>query len=398
MTRSDGIAAGERCVLFVAHTSIVSGAEHALVELLRVLPDRYAVRVLTPAGELADLLRKEGFEVDHVPGTTASLRFSPLRTLRGAWQLLDSAMVVRRTARRTNACLVHANSIRAGLIALLASIWGPPVIVHVHDILPPSAVTRLVRGLLRARASALVAVSRYARREFVAGLRPCERPFPVLYNPVDIARFSPTGATKQEARRRLGTAVEGPLLGLVAQITPWKGHDTAIAALARLRRRHPGARLICVGEAKFVGGRFDNLGFEARLRQQIADLDLCDAVEFWGQRRDVPSILAAFDAILIPSWEEPLGRTMLEAMAAGTPVVATTVGGPAEVIEPGVTGYLAPPRDPAAWAEAVSQLLADPDHTATMAAAARDLVATRFDRQQYAAAVLELYDQVLQAS
>lgn len=383
-------------VLYVTHTSIVSGAEHALLELLRGLPPHVAVRVLCPEGELADLLRRERFDVGYVPGTTASLRLSPLQTLRGAGDLAMSAIRVRRTARLTHADVVHANSIRAGLIAVFASFCGgPAVIVHVHDVLPEGRVPRLVRRLLRARATALIGISEYSKRKFLATLPPADRPFPVLYNPVDIDRFAPTGESREKARARLGVGTAGPLLGVVAQITPWKGHDTAIEALGRLRHTHSTARLVCVGEAKFVGGRFDNVRFERQLRKLIASLDLEDAVEFWGQLEDVPAVLAALDALLVPSWEEPLGRTMLEAMAAGTPVVATTVGGPPEVIKPGVTGYLAPPHEPQAWAETLAALLEHPQDTASMAAAARGVVASRFGRDAYVGNMLDLYAEVI---
>ena len=390
----------DRCILYVTHTSIVSGAEHALLELLRGLPKNTNAHILCPPGELADLLRSERSAVSRVRGTSVSLRLSPMHTLRGGWELLASAVQVRRVAGRSSACLVHANSVRAGLIVVLSSLHGGPlVIVHVHDVMPRGHLTRLIRRLLLKRASALVAVSDYVRRKFLADLPPSTRPFPVLYNPIDVTRFDSGHISREEARRRLGTAPDGPLLGIVAQITPWKGHDTAIEALARLRQTHTGARLAFVGEAKFVGPgtRFDNAAFKARLDQLIADLGLGDAVEFWGQRDDVPAILPALDAILIPSWEEPLGRTMLEAMASGTPVVATARGGPAEVIENGRTGVLVPPRDPEAWAQALSALLNDPDLSASITAAAREVVSARFDRDTYVRDVLALYDGLLRA-
>jgi glycosyltransferase involved in cell wall biosynthesis len=391
-------AVSRRCVVYVTHTSIVSGAEHALLELLRGLPDGIVAKVLCPPGELADLLRQEQLAVGHVPGTVATLRFSPLNTLRGAWQLLVSAVQVRKVVRREGATLVHANSIRAGLIAVLGSlVGGPPVTVHVHDVLPRGRVPDLVRRLLRSRASALIAVSEYSRRAFISGLPPFKRPFVVLYNPIDVDRFTPTTASRVAARRRLGTAPDGPVVGIVAQITPWKGHDTAIRALARLRRSHPTARLVCVGQAKFVsaGTRFDNIAFENELLQLTRHLRVQDAVEFWGQREDIPAILPAFDAVLVPSWEEPLGRTMLEAMASGTVVVATSVGGPPEVIEPGVTGFLAPPRDADAWADLLQRVFDDPERLAGIAAAARQSVVERFNRERYVSDVLALYQEVL---
>jgi glycosyltransferase involved in cell wall biosynthesis len=395
---SGGAGEPSRRILYVTHTSIVSGAEQALLELLRGLPTRITPHVLCPPGELADLLSREGVSVAHMRGMAASLRLSPVHTVRGLWQLAVSALEVRAAARRSNAGIVHANSIRAGLIAVVAALLGgPPVVVHIHDVLPDHWVTRLVRRVLRTRATALIAVSHYGREKFLSSSLPPRCPFPVLYNPVDVDRFVPSALSRDESRRRLGTAPNGPLLGIVAQITPWKGHDTAVRALARLRTSHPTARLVCVGQAKFVGAgtRFDNPAFEKRLKGLIRELQLDDAVEFWGQRDDVSAILPALDALLVPSWEEPLGRTMLEAMASGTPVVATTIGGPAEVIEPGVTGFLAPPRDPGAWADILGRALEDPARLEAVAEAGRASVVERFDSGRYVREVLRLYEQLL---
>ena len=169
--------------------------------------------------------------------------------------------------------------------------------------------------------------------------------------------------SREEARGRLGLQGPGPLLGVVAQISPWKGQDTAVEAFAEVRREHTGARLLLIGEAKFTGAatRFDNVEFRDGLRSRAAELGIADGVEFLGDRRDALEWIAALDVLLAPSWEEPFGRTIVEAMAIGTPVIATAVGGPAEIVEDGVSGRLVRPRDPAALAAAALELLASPE-------------------------------------
>ena len=87
---------------------------------------------------------------------------------------------------------------------------------------------------------------------------------------------------------------------------------------------------------------------------------LAGRVEFLGERGDVPALMAALDALLVPSWEEPFGRVVVEAMAAGTPVIATSRGGTAEIVADGVNGLLAPPRDAGAWAAVIERLLDEP--------------------------------------
>jgi glycosyltransferase involved in cell wall biosynthesis len=214
----------------------------------------------------------------------------------------------------------------------------------------------------------------------------------VVDNPVDFRRFDRRAATTDAARAELGIPPGAQVLGILGQITHWKGHDTAVAALVRLHHRHPEARLLIVGAIKFAmpSTRFDNQGFLEGLHRQVAEHGLSRHVSFLGERRNVPRILSALDVLLVPSTEEPFGRTIAEAMAIGTPVVATSVGGPPELIQDGVTGLLAPPGDPEAWATAIERILARPDETRAMADRAHAVAVQRFDSERHAARMMEV--------
>jgi glycosyltransferase involved in cell wall biosynthesis len=102
--------------------------------------------------------------------------------------------------------------------------------------------------------------------------------------------------------------------------------------------------------------------------------------------------------LLVPSWEEPFGRVVIEGMAMSTPVLATANGGPAEVITDGVDGLLLPPRDPAGWADGIRQLLADPARRGSMGRSARAKVETQFDQPAQAALIADLYRQQLEGA
>ena len=174
-------------------------------------------------------------------------------------------------------------------------------------------------------------------------------------------------------RTERGIPAGAPLLGQVAQITPWKGQDTAIRALAGLRRAGLGAHLLLVGEIAFAGKgvRHDNHGFRRRLDDLVAELGVGDAVHFLGAREDVPALLAAMDLSLLPSWEEPFGLVTVESMAMGTPPLVSAVGGGPELVQDGVTGRLLDPHRPEAWAAAARTLLEDDAARARMGAAGR---------------------------
>ncbi|HEY2637331.1 MAG TPA: glycosyltransferase family 4 protein, partial [Solirubrobacteraceae bacterium] len=321
----------------------------------------------------------------------------PVRTPRAVGELVAAGVALRRAARRQGADLVHANSTRAGLAAVVArALGGPPAVVHVHDRLGASRATRAIARVLRRGASALLAISR-AVADDLAAAGP-GAPVHVVHNPIDLERFDPATTSRDAARAGLGLPAHAPLLGLIAQITPWKGQEDAIRALARVRREHPEARLLLVGEVKFAERTtsFDNPAYERGLRALVAELGLTEAVAFWGERDDVPAILAALDVALVPSWDEPLGRSVLEAMAMGRPVVATAVGGPAELIEDGVTGRLVAPRDPRRWAAVIAELLGDPTGRERLGAAARPAVAG-WEKHRYSERVAHVYRVVLAA-
>src|SRR3954453_17545031 len=353
--------------LFVSHTSDFSGAEVALLRLVPALSaDGVRCAVACPAGgRLSERLDAEGIERHPIAGTDLSFRLQPATTARGLVGLARSAWDRRRLARRWRADVIHANGVRAGLLAVPVSrSGGPPVVVQVHDNLPLGRLGGAVRGGL-ARGDAVMAVSQATTRNFNAGLR---RPVAeTVYISIDAERFA-LPRDDGTMRARLGVPRDAPLLGEVAQITPWKGQLEAVETLALIRRELPDARLLLVGDVAFAGAgdRYDNHAYLARVRARVKDLALGDAVGFLGRRDDVPAILSALDLLVLPSWEEPFGTAALEAMAAGSVPFVGANSGASEYIQDGVSGRVLPPRDPAAWAAAAIELLRDPGRRARM--------------------------------
>ncbi len=382
-------------VLFVCHSGIVSGAERALLDLLEALPATVRATVACPSGELEQMLAERGVDVVALPEAAASLRLDTRQLFRAGARIFRSARVLRRIVQAQRPDVIHANSLRAGLVILVAGVRRyAPTVVHVHDVLPPSRVSDMIRHLLCARSDAVVGVSRYASDRFIAGSEPTR--VYTLYNPLDTIQFCLGGEGREEARELANLPTSGPLLGMVAQITPWKGHDVAIRAMARIREDHPDAQLLIVGAPKFVGPsvRFDNRAYLRELENLVKELGLDDHVRFLGERQDVPRIMRALDLLLCPSWEEPFGRSVIEAMAVGTPVVATEVGGPAEVIRDGEDGVLLPPRDVERWAETIARLVDDPTRRQSYGERGSESVRARFDSHRYAEQVVAMYEEL----
>jgi len=382
-------------VLYVNHTAQVSGAEHSLLTLLEGLPDDVVPIVASPAGPLRDRVLALGARAELLRGTSGSFRMHPVRTTRALADIARSAAAVRAIAHRLRVDLVHANSARAGLIGAPGRALGsPPIVVHLRDVIPRGATGRLVGRATQLGAREIVCIS-----EYVAGSIGPRGAVQVIPNGVDLNRFDPASSERAAARALLGLRPGERALGVVAQITPWKGQDDAIAALAEVRRTHPLTRLFLVGEAKFVSDDvgFDNRAFRAALERQATQAAGADAVSFLGERADVPAVVHALDVVLVPSWAEPFGRSVIEGMAMERAVLATSVGGPREIIEDGVTGLLAAPRDVRAWASQIIRLLDDDDLRSSLGKAARASLAGRFDARTHVRRVVDTYRRLLAA-
>jgi D-inositol-3-phosphate glycosyltransferase len=274
-----------------------------------------------------------------------------------------------RIARGVEYDLVHAHYWLSGVVALaLRERWGVPVLQMFHtlarlknrvarsagDLEPEVRIreeTRVIAHVDRVVAANVVERADLARFYGAAPSR-----IAVIPCGVDTELFLP--AKRDAARAALGLDA-GPLLLYVGRLAPIKGLDTLLDALARVRASGRPARLLV------VGGDADEPadGHEARLRERITRLGLDDAVRFIAAQPQhvLPSYYAAADLTLLPSHYESFGMVALEAMACGSPVIASRVGGLTTTVRDRVTGFLVPEGDVAALAERIGAVLDDPD-------------------------------------
>ncbi|MCJ2087750.1 glycosyltransferase [Methylobacterium sp. E-005] len=357
-------------VLFVSHTGTMSGAELVLRDAVR--PWAGSTAFLFEDGALADTLRGAGLAI------RLARRGTGLSGLRRDASILTALPKLRRLAglaleiaRAARACdVVYANSQKAFLLAAIpARLVGRPVIWHLHDILDGAHFGRAQRTvqaqLANLCAARVVVPSRAAAEAFVnAGGRTSR--VTVVPNGLDLDRDprSPTAL-----RAELGLP-DGPLIGVFSRLSPWKGQDVVIEALAKI----PNVRCIVVGTALFGED-----AYAAELRARVSALGLSERVLFLGQRSDVPRLMQAVDAVVHPSVDpEPFGRTLVEAMLAGVPVIATDAGASAEILDGGAAGILVPPRRSDILAAAVAEVLAKPDAVAARTELARVRALTRY--------------------
>ncbi|MEA2220418.1 MAG: hypothetical protein QOJ35_3044 [Solirubrobacteraceae bacterium] len=386
-------------ILHVSHTSLVSGAEHSLLDLMAGLDALADVRLAAPRGDLLDRTQRLGIATTPMRDVDLTFKIDLRTNARAARSAAAAARTLSTELRRGRHDVVHVNSVRATLFCgPVARAHRVPVVMHVRDVVPDGALGRAVRHATARLATRIAANSVHVADAYCDGLGSgLASRVRVIDNPVDFARFVVrTPQTRHDARVELGIADDRPVLAVVGQITSWKGHDIAVRALAAVRAHHPEAILLVAGEVKFASAAttLDNMTFRRDLDHLAAELGMpIGAVRFLGERDDVPRILAATDLLLAPSTVEPFGRSVAEAMAVGVPVLATRNGGPPEFVEHDRTGWLLDPHDAPAWCSRAVDLLDDRSRLVAAGLAAAAAVRGRFSSDRHATAMLELFEE-----
>jgi sugar transferase (PEP-CTERM/EpsH1 system associated) len=345
----DSVPARTVTVCQVLHTLRVGGAEVLAARLARRLRDRYRFLFvcLEELGSLGEELSAEGFPV-HVLGRRPGLD----------WRL---ALRLAGLLRRERVDVIHAHQYTPFFYAAVARPLGRrvPVVFTEHGRHFPDFPRRkrmIANRLLLGRRDRVVAVGQTVRNALVRneGI-PAER-VGLVYNGIDLGRFATGSYDRATVRRELGLGAEDLVILQVARLDYLKDHATAVRTVRRVVRQRPDTRLVLVGE-----------GPEGpKIRELVGQAGLTDCVRFLGLRNDVPRLLAAADLFLLTSISEGIPLTLIEAMAAGLPIVSTRVGGVGEVVEDGTTGLLAAAGDEDVLAQHVLALAADPHRAREM--------------------------------
>ena len=298
-----------------------------------------------PAGLEADVIPIE-FVRDIAPGADAR-----------------AAAATARVVRRVRPSLVHAHSSKAGALARIArpAFAGTPLVYTPHGYafaghFESEAERRRFRVAERALAplASIVLCVCEAERRLAAQIGP-ERRTRVVHNGVPEPAPAPLHPALEPLSRR------GPVVGVVTLLRRGKGIETLVDALPDLLAVHPDASVVVAGEG------IDREPLEARAESR----GVAAALHLVGATDGPMPLLARADVFVSASWAESFPYNVLEAMAAGVPIVATDVGGTAEAIEHDVTGLLVPPRDPGALGAAIIELLSNRERAARLAACAR---------------------------
>ena len=363
-------------VLYLSHAFMVGGAEEMVLNLVRHLPLRFEpmVACIHEAGPIGEEIRRTGVPFT-VLGLTPGLS-RPVDVLR-----------LRDALHRLSPTIVHTFLLTGSLYGRFAAMMsGVPIVigteVNIYENKRPMHA-RMERWLMKGT-DAVIASAESVKDYYVAQVGADPAAVEVIYNAVDWAQLQAT-MTREEFRASVGVPLDVPAAGIIARLTEQKAHRVLFESMTQ-----PGLstlHLIVVGGGELADD----------LRSRAASLGIDGRVHFLGARRDLGNVLSAIDIFTMPSYWEGLPLSMVLAMGAGLPVVASRVAGIPEVVKDRVSGLLVDPGDSAQLARALSVLVQDASLRARLGAAARDFVRPRFGVDGYVSSITALYDRLLAA-
>lgn len=370
-------------IIHVIHALGVGGLENGLVNLVNHMPaDRYrhAIVCMTTSSDFSKRIRTEGVEI--------------IAMHRGQVPLWRTYLQLFALFRRMRPAIVHTRNL-SGLDALIPALCaGVAVRIQgehgrdLDDAHGSNPKYRRLRRLFRPFINRYTTVSKDLQNYLIGQIGVGEARITQIYNGVDTERFYPR-SPDYRIPYTLKVPGDGLLIvGTVGRLQPVKDQVTLVRAFAEACRAEPGimkkARLIIVGD-----GPLRN-----EVETEVESSGVGDCIALLGERQDVPAVLRSFDLFVLPSRDEGISNTLLEAMATGVPVLATRVGGNPELIPEGEVGQLVEARDCSAMAAWIVRYASDPSYRVRQGAAARRHVVQRFSLDAMVNSYLSVYDEL----
>ncbi|HEY3383879.1 MAG TPA: glycosyltransferase [Vicinamibacterales bacterium] len=349
-------------LLQVTHDLEIGGLQRVVATLCRAVDQtRFDVRVLClrALGPFTANIEQLGIPVTLIPQTGKTDYLSFLK--------------VARILRSERIDVIHTHNTQPFIDGTLAALLsGVRTIVHTDHArdFPDKRRYMVAERVMATFAYRVVGVSEHTSANLQRYERIPGRKIETIPNGIDGSVFD-IPVDREAKRRKLGIPDDAVVLGIGVRLTDQKGITYLLKALPKVVARFPRVVLVVAGEGPL----------EEDLRVEAEHLELAGHVKFVGPRTDMPELLKVFDLYVLPSLWEGLPMVLLEAMAAGCPIVATNVGGVSSAIETGVNGMLVPPSDPEGLADAITTLLGDQSLRRRFAENARQVFEMRFSAE-----------------
>jgi glycosyltransferase involved in cell wall biosynthesis len=310
---------------------------------------------------------KQGIEIIDVPSLVR--RISPINDVR-------ALVALYRHIRKIKPLIVHTHTSKAGLLGRLAA-WMArvPIVIHTphghvfygHFGKSLSWMFLQMEKLLGRITHHQIALTPAECNDYLSLRVSHPGNSSVIHSGVDLEKFRKGAKQRTRKRQELGIPADSFLIGYVGWLIPIKGVTHLVSAMSRVVELYPKSILVLVGKGDDKGGE------EIKLQEQVESLGLADNVLFWGWRPDVAEVIGCLDIFVLPSLNEGMGRVLVEAMAAGLPIVASRVGGIPDLVKDGQNGLLVPAEDTSALAKAISDLLSDKERRHRMGEAGKKM-------------------------
>jgi len=383
-------------VLFLVHYPVFGGPHNQALRLagpLRRLGVKTTVLLPDEPGNAASRLQAAGVDVITMPLHRMRATANPAAHLRFAARFWPEIHAVRRVIREHRIDLVQIGGLINPHGAIAGRLENVGVVWQLLDTRPPMVLRHAMMPLVTRLADVIMSTGRAVAHVHPGAERLGDR-LHVFSPPADSVTFGPGVIDRGAARAEFGLTPEDCVLGSVGNLNPQKGYEYLVPAVAAVRTAQANVRVIVVGASHHT-----HRAYERRLHQLSTELGLVVGrdILFVGPQADVRLALAAMDIFVLSSvpLSEGAPTAVIEAMMMGLPVVATNVGAVAEVVEDGVTGYVVPPLDPKAIAQASLRILGDPALRESMGRAARARAVQRFTVDRCAQVHIEAYDRAL---
>ncbi|APG88677.1 lipopolysaccharide core biosynthesis mannosyltransferase LpcC (plasmid) [Sinorhizobium americanum CCGM7] len=379
---------GPRTVCFPFIGDFLGGSHLSALGLIRNLPKPLFAPLIVlhdTEGPVAELFRREGIDFEPAP-VLNSLQRAGARNGTAALNVARTLPALVRYLRARNVAVVHTNDGRAHLMwGLAARLAGSKHLWHHRGDATSFGLRRIAPWL----PNRLVAVSKFASPR--PGLFSAAAKCSVVHSPFDVMKAMEV--EREDSRRNIiatiGCSPETKLLGYVGTLVDRKRPILFVEVLSALQRLDPNLEFAGL----FLGNALNGLDDAARSRAQA--LSVSDRIHFMGFRYPGEPWIAGLDVLLVTAVNEPLGRTLVEAMLLGTPVIAADSGGNPEVVEDGETGMLVRPDDPAEFARACLKLFGDSSYLAHIVETARSEARARFSIERHVHAITAIYEDLL---
>ena len=268
--------------------------------------------------------------------------------------------------------------------AFAAAVARRPLVWHIRELRTESFPARVMLRLVPMLATRVVATS----NAVAASVPACGARLRMFNHGVDLSRFDVIPDVSG-LREEFGLAEDTPVVVTIGRLEPWKGQHVFVEAIPAILKAHPTARILIVG-----GPAVNKPEYEQQLRARCEELGLTGQVLFTGIRSDVPALLTLSNVLVLPTaTPEPFGLTVIEAMGARRPVVATAAGGPLDTVADGETGWLTPPNDPDAMAANIIRLLDDPEEARRMGEKGYERAHARFSVAKHVGDMARLFEE-----